>query len=359
MVDLDAPDALALDSQGLFRELAGSPAAMDEARAAAEAVELTFPADAVRSVALCGMGGSAIAGDIVAGALSERLVKPFGVVRDYYTPGWIGESTLTILSSYSGTTEETLTCALQATERGALCVSITSGGKLAAEYADQGVPTIPVPEGLQPRAALLRILVPVVVLLERCEAITASGADLDEARQTVVDAVAAMAPEVPTASNPAKQLAHQLLDAVPMVWGAEATAAVARRWKTQLNENAEVPAFWSELPELDHNEIVGFPGMGPLEQVVKVVSLRDERQHRQVQRRFDLTHELVRPHVAGVLTAAAEGRSPLARALDLVILGDYTSLYLALLRGLDPGPVAMIERLKGSLATTPYGRTAD
>ncbi len=359
MVDLDSPDALALDSQGLIRGMDEAPSAIDEARAAAEAVALPFPAASVKSVALCGMGGSAIAGDIVAGALSERLVVPFGVVRDYYLPGWVGEDTLTILSSYSGTTEETLTCAMQATERAALCVSITSGGKLAAEYAEQGVPVVPVPQGLQPRAALLRVLVPVVVLLERCEAITASGADLDEARQTVADAVAALAPEVPTESNPAKQLAHQLLGAVPMIWGSEVTTAVARRWKTQLNENAEVPAFWSDLPELDHNEIVGFPGMGPLEAVVKVVSLRDERQHRQVQRRFDLTHELVRPHVAAVLTASAEGRSPLARALDLVILGDYTALYLALLRGVDPGPVAMIERLKGSLATTPFGRTAD
>ena len=132
------------------------------------------------------------------------------------------------------------------------------------------------------------------------------------------------------------------------------------RWKGQFNENAKIAAYASALPELDHNEIVGFAGMPQdMALIAHLVMLRDPRQHRQVQRRFDLTKELVEPHVAHTLSIEAEGQSALARMLDLVMLGDYASLYLALLRGVDPGPVEMIERLKQRLAQTGYGRSAD
>jgi glucose/mannose-6-phosphate isomerase len=135
---------------------------------------------------------------------------------------------------------------------------------------------------------------------------------------------------------------------------------VAARWKGQFNENAKVPSYASTLPELDHNEIVGFSGMpAPFSALAQLVLLRDERQHRQVHRRFDLTRELVEPHVSRVVSITAEGQSALARMLDLVMLGDYVSLYLALLRAVDPGPVEMIERLKERLAETGYGRSAD
>jgi glucose/mannose-6-phosphate isomerase len=147
---------------------------------------------------------------------------------------------------------------------------------------------------------------------------------------------------------------------VPLVWGAELTAPIAARWKGQFNENAKVPSYSSTLPELDHNEIVGFSGMpSGLSSLAQLILLRDERQHRQVHRRFDLTRELVEPHVSRVLSITAEGQSALARMLDLVMLGDYVSLYLALLRAVDPGPVEMIERLKERLAETGYGRSAD
>jgi glucose/mannose-6-phosphate isomerase len=175
---LDGPDALQGDSLGLIRGSADSVAAFDEARAAAEAAEIPWPADEVDSVAVCGMGGSAIAADLILGAYRERMRVPCAVVRDYYIPGWIGERTLVILSSYSGGTEETLTAASQAIERNALCVAITSGGKLAQFYGPEGVPVIPVRPGLQPRAALLRLLVPMLVVLDRMGVIGNIGSDL-------------------------------------------------------------------------------------------------------------------------------------------------------------------------------------
>jgi glucose/mannose-6-phosphate isomerase len=356
---LDGPETLAADTLGLIRGMAGAADAFDAAQAAAEAVELPFPAEAVTDVAVCGMGGSAIAGDLVLGAYRDRLVRPMSIVRDYYLPGWIDEGTLVVLSSYSGDTEETLTCASQALERNALCVAVTSGGKLGRFYAGEGIPVIPLPPGLQPRAALMYLLVPVAVLLDRIGAVPPLGSDLQEARETVAASVAALRPEVPESDNPAKQLARALQGGVPLLWGAELTAPVAYRWRCQIAENAKLPAWSSALPELDHNDIVGLSGSpAPLADLTRLVLLRDARNHRQVQRRFDLTREIVEPHTASVLSITAEGQGPLARMLDLVMLGDYASLYLALLRAVDPGPVEPIERLKQRLAQTGYGRAA-
>ena len=183
-----------------------------------------------------------------------------------------------------------------------------------------------------------------------------AAAELDDARGAVQRAMDALNPAVPYADNLAKQVATMLKDTVPVFWGAEATAAVAQRWKGQINENAKAPAYWGVLPELNHNEICGFEGMGAFGPLSRLVLLRDPRHHRQVERRFDLTRDLVAEHTGGVIELAAEGDTALARVMDLVMLGDYASLYLGLLRGVDPGPVEMIGKLKGRLADTGYGR---
>ncbi len=197
---------------------------------------------------------------------------------------------------------------------------------------------------------------PLVVVLSRFGIIPEASAELDDARRVVEAAMAAHAPAVPLEQNLAKQVATMLLDTVPLVWGAETTAAVAQRWKGQINENAKAPAFWGVLPELDHNEICAFEGMGALGPLSRLVLLRDPHQHRQVERRFDFTRDLVADHVGGVVELASEGDTALGRVMDLIMLGDYATLYLGLLRGVDPGPVEMIGKLKGRLADTGYGR---
>ena len=245
---------------------------------------------------------------------------------------------------------------MQALERNALCVAITSGGKLGSFYRNEGIPVIDLPPGLQPRAAILRLLVPLVVVLSRFGIIPEASGELDDARAVIDRSMAANNPAVPYGDNLAKQVAGLLLNSVPIFWGAEATAAVAQRWKGQVNENAKAPAYWGVLPELDHNEICGFEGMGAFGPLSRLVLLRDPRHHRQVERRFDFTRDLVAEHVGGVVELAAEGDTALGRVMDLVMLGDYASLYLGLLRGVDPGPVEMIGKLKGRLADTGYGR---
>jgi glucose/mannose-6-phosphate isomerase len=353
---LDRPESLAIDSLGLIPGVGEAVQAFDRGRASAEALEIPFPPDAIRDVAICGMGGSAIAGDLIAGVYRDRLRRPVATVRDYILPGWVGPDTLVVLCSYSGNTEETLTCTMQALERKSLIVGITSNGKLGDLGQRQGMPVIGVPPGMQPRAALLDLFTPMLVMLSRLGVIPQIDGELEDGRAALDAAVAAYGPGVEEAENPAKQLANALSGSVPVVYGAEATAALAYRWKCQFNENSKVPSFWHAVPEMNHNEIVGYEGLADFHTLSHVLMLRDARQHRQVERRFDLTKRLIEKRVRGVISISGDGDTALARLLDLVLLGDYASLYLACLRNVDPGPVDIIEQLKGDLATSGYGR---
>lgn len=353
MSELDLPEVLGVDRARLIDGLASSPEVFDSARASAEALEIPFAADAIRDVLICGMGGSAVAGDLIASTYYERTRVPLLVHRGYYLPGWAGDHTLAMLLSYSGETEETLTAAMQALERESPAIAITSGGKLDSWYnAKHGVPVLSIPGGLQPRMALLHMLIPSVVLLSRLGIIPPQDQELDAAREAIQAAVDTYGPGRPADANPAKQLAQRLFDKVPVIYGAEVTSGAAFRWKCQFNENAKQPAFWATLPEMNHNEIVGWEQAGPFGEQAQVVVLRDPRQHRQVERRIALTREIISPSVTDVITIEGEGDSPLARMIDLVLLGDYVSLYAACLRRVDPEPVDSIGALKNGLATT-------
>ncbi|MSO44166.1 MAG: bifunctional phosphoglucose/phosphomannose isomerase [Thermoleophilia bacterium] len=352
MSELDLPEVLGIDRAGLIDGLAGSVAAFDTARAGALAVDIPFSSDAVTDVLICGMGGSAVAGDLIASAYYERTRVPLVVHRGYYLPGWAGASTLHLLLSYSGETEETLTAAMQALERESPAIAVTSGGKLDGWYGDHGVPIMRIPSGLQPRMALLHMLIPAVVVLSRLGVIPPQEQELDGARDAIAAAIDAYGPERPTEANPAKQLAIRLADKVPVIYGAEVTSGVAFRWKCQFNENAKQPAFWAALPEMNHNEIMGWEKAGAFGDTAQVVILRDPRQHRQVERRIALTREIIAPHVSDVITIEGEGDTTLARMIDLVLLGDYVTLYAACLRRVDPEPVDSIGRLKAGLAST-------
>ncbi len=356
---LDHPDIFHLDSLGIAAATAQAVTVFDEARARAEAVEIPFPGSAIENVAICGMGGSAIAADLIIGAYSERLRRPVQVIRDYYLPGWVGENTLVIASSYSGTTEETLTCTMEALDRTCPAVAISTGGKLVDFYGERGVPIISPPDAPMPRAALVQMLASMLVVLERLEVLPPLDADFTEARETLATAVRDYGPSTPGADNPAKQVANILLERLPLIWGAQSTAPIAYRWKCQINENAKIPAYWSTLPEHNHNEICGVEGSGASGARTRVIALRDPRHHRQVERRIDVSRQLVDPFLDGVTPIMADGETALARMLDLVLLGDYVSLYLAALGQVDPGPITMIDRLKEQLANTGYGRSAD
>ncbi len=305
------------------------------------------PADAT-GVVVAGMGGSAAGARLAAAAIGPRLRRPFAVADDYALPGWVGPDTLVLCSSYSGTTEETLSAYDDATGRGARRLVATTGGPLAERARRDGVPVIPMPGGYQPRAAVGYSL---VAALEAAALAGAAPALRDE-----VEAAASLAERLAKPWGPdgpddgeAKALARRLHGTVPVIAGAELAAAAAYRWKCQINENAGLPAFASSLPELDHNEIVGWPAAPELGRFAAVV-LEDPGAHPRNALRTRLTAEAVEAGAEVVARVSAQGETRTERLVSLVLLGDLVSLYLAVLRGKDPAAIEPIAALKRFLA---------
>ena len=303
-------------------------------------------ADGLNGIVVCGMGGSAIGGDLVRTLVEPSSPVPFLVNRGYTLPGWVSEKTLVVASSYSGGTEETLSAFAEAQERGAQVVAVTSGGELA-ERADESR-TVEIPGGLQPRAALgysLGVLLRLADGLGLAEVADMDGV-LDECRQR------AARYDRDADGNAARDLSAAFEGALPVVYtGVGLLEAVGMRWRTQIHENAKHPAVGNAFPELDHNEIMGFE-RGPEEVLgrMQVVVLRDQDDHAQVQKRFDATRDLVEGSVGGWHEAETEGETRLGRMLSLVQLGDWASFWLAVRKGVDPTPVETIQQLKKTLA---------
>ena len=297
---------------------------------------------------VCGMGGSAIGSDLAQAALGDRLTKPMTTVRGYQLPSWVMPSSVVVCASYSGNTEETMACYEAAGALGAMRIAVTTGGKLAECAREDGVPVIPLPAGLQPRAAVGYMMVSALEV--------ATLADVAAGVRTEVDAAAAGLERLAREWGPdadsdslAKRVAQRINRTCVCVYGAVPTEAVATRWKTQLNENAKVPAFAAGLPEADHNEIVGWQNASAFGSLMAIF-LEDVDQHPRVRQRVELTAELIEQEAAGTLRLESVGSNPVERLLSLVLLGDLVSVYLAVLRGIDPTPVEPIERLKAALA---------
>jgi glucose/mannose-6-phosphate isomerase len=307
--------------------------------------------EGVSAVAVVGMGGSAIGGEMAAGYLSGSGTVPLSVVRDYSLPAYVGPGTLVYVSSYSGNTEETLSAYAEARQRGAVIVCSTTGGEVARIAAEEGHDVVRVPEGLPPRAALGFSLVPLLFVLARLGLAPDPSADVEEAIAVVEDGVTRLGLDVPAAGNEAKELAVWFFGHVPVVYGAvPGTSVVANRWCGQFSENSKVVAHRNELPEMNHNEIVGWSGVDPMGGNARVVFLRDADDHERVTRRMDITRGTVEAAGAEVRDVTSRGRTRLARLMSLVQLGDFTSFYLAVLCGVDPTPVAPIDALKKELA---------
>jgi glucose/mannose-6-phosphate isomerase len=284
------------------------------------------------------MGGSAIGGDLAAAALGDRLTGPMLTVRGYALPSWATPEWTVLCSSYSGSTEETLACFEAAGVLGARRLVASTGGPLVDQARAAEVPVVGLPGIFQPRAAVAYM---VVVAAE-----VASLAGIGPRVHTEVDAAAAFLTEQSESlQQQAREIAALVAGAVPVVYGSDLTAPVARRWKTQINENAKSPAFWGELPEADHNEILGWAGAAGDERAAAIF-LDDRDQHPRVARRFELTAKAIGPGAAAVARVETMGETRLERLLWAVMLGDLVSLELARQRGVDPDPVEAIDRFK-------------
>ena len=341
----------AVDREGFVSDVLAMPQHLEDALWRVESASLDRvlgASDDLGPLLVCGMGGSAIGADLAGAVLGDRLLRPLQAVRGYELPLWASPASVVLCASYSGNTEETLACYEAAGALGAVRVALTTGGRLAAAARDDGVPVIPLPAGLQPRAAVAYMLVAVLEVAALSRIALHVKTEIDAAASSLVDLAAAWGPGADTDSL-AKRIAQRVHKTCVCVYGAGPTAPIARRWKTQINENAKVPAFWAELPEADHNEIAGWEQAAALGSFMAVF-LEDSDQHPRVRQRTELTAALIEPQAAGTLRVESQGVNRVERVLSLVLLGDLVSAYLAVLRDTNPTPVRMIERLKEELA---------
>jgi glucose/mannose-6-phosphate isomerase len=292
-------------------------------------------------VMVCGMGGSAIGGDFAAAALGDRLARPLITVRGYGLPSWVTPKWTVLCSSYSGQTEETLACFTAAEALGTRRIVASTGGALVDAAREAGVPVVGLPGIFQPRAAVAYMFV------VAAEVAALSGAA--PRVHTEIDAAAAfLEAEADGLRSRAVEIAAELDGAAPVVYGSDLTAPLARRWKTQANENAKLPCFFSELPEADHNELCGWSAAA--EHRLAAVFLEDRDQHPRERRRFELTAAAVAAAGAPTVRLETAGETRVARLLWATMLGDLVSLELARARGVDPLSVEAIELLKEAMA---------
>ncbi len=334
-----------LDTQGIWDATAGLPEQVERAAAEADGLDGLPLRTEVENVVVLGMGGSGLAGDILLATAGPFMSVPVVVVKSYTLPAFVGEGSLVFAISFSGNTEETVEAAGEAAVQGARVVAVTSGGQLAKLASSWGSPVVSVPGDLpQPRTAIGAMAVPPLVLLEQIGLFPGAAQWIDLA----VEQLKRRRDQLMAGTGPATEVARRIGRTIPLVHSSGALGnAAAQRWKTQVNENAKAPAFWSVYPELCHNELQGWGQHGDVtRQLVTLVELRHDSEHPQVSRRFQLCDDLVREVVAGIEVVEAEGDGDLAQLLDLVLMGDFVSLHMADNEGIDPGPVPIIEELK-------------
>lgn len=302
----------------------------------------------VQNVVFAGMGGSAL------WALLAKtwpgLDVPFEIVRGYDMPSYISENTLVIVSSYSGNTEETLSCLEQAEAKHAQIVVAASGGKLVEIAEAKGYPITHLPKSAQPRFGALSGLKSLVTILEKARLLPAESAEktLHETSEFLKTKVSSWAADVPTSQNKAKQLALELAGSSPVIYAGPQMFPAAYKWKISFNENAKNVAWCGALPEFNHNEFIGWSSH-PVDKPYKIVELRSSFEHPRVQKRFEVGQRLLSGKWPSPFVIEAEGDNVLEHLLYCVALGDFVSLYVGLLNGLDPSPVELVEKFKQAL----------
>ncbi len=349
---LDDPAALArLDPGGMLSSLRGLPEQCRDAWKTARGLELPRSYQEIDRIAVLGMGGSAIAGDLWRALLERECAVPVFNVRSYDLPPYVDERTLVIASSFSGDTEEVLSAFGQALALAAPKIVVTTGGQLLATARANGVPSFTFDYEGEPRSALGWSLMPLLSIAESLRLMPGVATDVDEAAAVLDALVQEIAEDVPAAGNPAKRMARDLQGRLPVVYGAGPLIEVARRWKAQLNESGKSWASFDDLPEIHHNAIIGYSFPHEIASRTAVVFLESaDLVHQRVQLRYGFTKDLLRRAGVAAHSVEARGVSALAQMLSLVLFGDYVSAYLAFLYGEDPTPTAVIDELKAWLA---------
>jgi len=310
-------------------------------------IPLVTPKTPIQNIVLAGMGGSALQAELA--SVFPNLSVPLLICRNYNLPNFVNENTLVIASSYSGNTEETLSALTEARNRKAIIAVMSGGGQLKAAALEAGELFVEIPKAVQPRMAVFyayRALVEILIAYGLAD--TSAIVELEAAADHLEKEVKNWKKDIPTANNPAKQLAQDVVGKTLIIYASSQMKPAAYKWKISANENAKNTAWCNELPEFNHNEFIGWTSH-PVEKPFAVVDLISNFDHPRVQQRFELTDRLlsgVRPHAT---TIEARGSTPLQQLLYLVLFGDFVTLYMGILNGLDPSPVDLVERFKKEL----------
>ncbi len=344
-------DIRSVDASSMYDAVRAFPEQWRSGRARALEADLSgVRRDGYRQVVVAGMGGSAIGGDLLRTLALDEGAVPVIVSRSYRLPAWVGPETLVIASSYSGNTEETLAALDEALRRQASVVCLTTGGKMKARAEAEGWPLVPMTGGMPPRAALGYSLTALLTVAEHIGLLKPDVVAWAETQALLEEQTVALAdPEAP--QNQAMHLAAALNGRLLVVYSSEGLVeAVNLRWRNQMHENSKTLSLGNVFPEMNHNEIMGWARRTDLHRGVGVIVLRDRDDHPRVQRRMDITRDLLAEHAGFWMEVHSRGASKLARIMSLIYLGDWVSLYLAVLHQVDPTPISLISQLKEALA---------
>lgn len=347
IINLDDASVYArCDPQGMIAHVNHIADFCEEAWKSALAFELPEDYAGVNKVVILGMGGSAIGGDLLNSYVMNEAKAPIILQRDFTLPAFVDENTLVIASSCSGATEETLSAFEESFETGAKKLAITTGGTLKPLAIEKNIPIFSYANMAPPRATLPFSLLPILAVLQKLGIVTDKSRDVADMISTLRGLLTTINTTVPTKNNQAKQIAGSLFGQLPLIYGAEILSQVAHRWKTQFNENAKAWAFYDVFPELNHNAVSGYDFPKDMAQKIKIVLLRSSYLSERIKSRYTLTCQLLDEAGLKYLFVDGIGTTPLSHVMSTLVVGDYTSCYLAVLYGADPSFVKNIDFLK-------------
>lgn len=348
-------DKSQIDPQDMFGAIYRFPDQIREAVEIGNSFELINQYSNIKNIVLTGMGGSAIGGDVLRTLLNDELKIPFYVNRNYNLPNWVNQDSLVICSSYSGNTEESLSACNDALSKKAQIVGISTGGKLTDKLNSNGFDIIKIPGGLQPRAALAYSFIPILFLLNKIEILSSSIInELDSSIKSLKNKREQYS--LGESDNPIFKMAKEIYGMIPIIYGTtDTTGIVASRWKGQICENSKMLAYHNELPEMNHNEIVGWGNNPDLLNELSVIWLRDKNDNERIRSRQDITKDILNDLGIMQHEVRAEGETKTERLLDLINFGDWLSYWCAILHNTDPSPVKNIDKLKQALENIGQG----
>lgn len=304
--------------------------------------------EGIQNIVLSGMGGSALPGLFLNSW--PKLKVPFEISRSYNVPLYVNENTLFISSSYSGNTEETLSSLADAQTRGAKIVVLSAGGQLSKLAKDNNYPHFVIPSGVQPRMSTFYFIAALAQILEKLDLCIHHHNELTEVAEWLSSEIKSWRADVSAKNNLAKKIAYDLVGKTVIVYSGPLMAPVANKWKIGFNENAKNLAWWNQYPELNHNEFIGWSGQ-PIDKPFALIEIRSSLENEQIQKRFIVTEKLLSGKRPAPVVVEPSGDTLLKQILWASTLGDFVSIYLALLNNIDPTPVALVEKLKKELGT--------